>query len=131
MRQYDIVTGILLILSTTNFTLAAPILVQEKRRPQVDAAYITVVEKRFGGPEELEKMWEPLLKTSEPGKPEPNPASSIANPEPSCWGDRLDTLKFVFSGDLPMHGPGAPMAYGSYGPHLELSAMQAPQSERP
>ncbi len=143
MRQYDIVTGILLISSIIYFTLAAPILVQEKLQARVDVVnipkdVIIVVEKRWG--EELEKIGEPLLKMSESGKPEPNPASSTANPESSCWGDCLsstiDTLKFMLSGDLPMHGPGAPMVsgYGLYGPYHELAgipATKAPQPEKP
>ena len=40
MRQYDIVSGILLILSIIDFALAAPITIQEKRQARVDVAHI-------------------------------------------------------------------------------------------
>ena len=49
MRRYDIVTGILLILSIIDFALAAPVSVQEKGQARVD------VGKRWD--EELEKLW--------------------------------------------------------------------------
>ena len=67
MRRYDIVTGILLILSIVNFALAAPVLVQDKRQAHVDVEKIpegvtTVLGKRLG--EELEKLGEEYFKTS-------------------------------------------------------------------
>ena len=40
MRRYDIVSGILLILSVIDFVLLAPVLVQEKRQACVDVAHI-------------------------------------------------------------------------------------------
>jgi hypothetical protein len=51
MRRYDIVSGILLILSIIRFALAAPVLVQEKRQACGDVAHIprdviTVLGKR-------------------------------------------------------------------------------------
>ena len=51
MRQYDILSGILLILSIIGFALAAPVLVQEKRQACVDVVHIprdaiTVLGKR-------------------------------------------------------------------------------------
>ncbi|KAN0123263.1 hypothetical protein V8E52_003216 [Russula decolorans] len=59
MRRYDIVSGILLILSIIDFALAAPVLVQEKRQASVDVVHIpkdviTVLGKR--GSEEVEKL---------------------------------------------------------------------------
>jgi hypothetical protein len=39
MRRYDTISGILLILSIIDFAVAAPVLVQEKRRAGVDAVY--------------------------------------------------------------------------------------------
>jgi len=112
MRRYDIVSGILLILSIIDFALAAPVSAQEERRARVDVAHVpkdvtTVLGKRGG--EELEKLAEEYFKTW--GKPvessdahalsssalagsgdhgstnvvqapAPNPASSTANPDP-------------------------------------------------
>ncbi|KAI0280943.1 hypothetical protein BGY98DRAFT_961442 [Russula aff. rugulosa BPL654] len=62
MRRYDIVSGILLILSTINFAIAAPVLVQEKRRAWINVEHIprgviTVLEKR-GLLEEVGKLVE-------------------------------------------------------------------------
>ena len=103
MRRYDIVSGILLVLSIIDFALAAPVLVQEKRQAGVDVVHIpkdviTVLGKRTD--EQLPKLMEQLFmgKTEEsagahassssappgPGHvstdvaqaPEPNPASS-------------------------------------------------------
>jgi hypothetical protein len=109
MRRYDIVSGILLILSIIDFAIAAPILVQEKRHASVDVVHIpkdviTVLGKR--GEEDLAKLAEEFAKTwgkpidssgahtsssSAPAGPDhestdvmqgpaPNPASSTANP---------------------------------------------------
>jgi hypothetical protein len=52
MRRYDIISGVLLILSIIDFALAAPVLVQEKRRAGIDVAHIpkdviTVLGKRM------------------------------------------------------------------------------------
>ena len=106
MRRYDIVSGILLILSIIDFALPAPVLVQEKRQERVDVVHIpkdviTVLGKRWE--EDLEKLGEEYLKTG--GKPvessssaplgpdhgstniaqlpAPSPASPTANPDPS------------------------------------------------
>jgi hypothetical protein len=112
MRRYDIVSGILLILSIIDFALAAPLLGQEERQEYADMVHIpndvrTALGKRWEG--DLEKLGEGYLKTL--GKPEEsstalassssvpsgpdhgstnvaqppvsNPASSTANPEPS------------------------------------------------
>jgi hypothetical protein len=112
MRRHDVVSGILLILSIIGFTLAAPVLGQEKRQESADVVrmppkdVITVLGKRQEG--DLEKLGEEYFKTL--GKPEEssttlassssapsgpdygstnavqppasNPASSIANPDP-------------------------------------------------
>ena len=106
MRRYNIVSGILLILSIIDFALAVPVSVQEKRQGHVDVAHIpkdviTVLGERWE--EDLEKLGEEYLKTAE--KPVesssstasgpdhgstnvvhlpvvPNPASPTANPEP-------------------------------------------------
>jgi hypothetical protein len=66
MRRYDIVTGILLILSTIDFTLAAPVLVQGNQA-RVDVVHVpkdltTMLGKRLG--EELEKLGEEYFTTS-------------------------------------------------------------------
>ncbi|KAI0280942.1 hypothetical protein BGY98DRAFT_283580 [Russula aff. rugulosa BPL654] len=65
MRRYDIVFGILLILSSIYFALAAPVLVQEKRQARVDVVHIprdviAVLWKR--GDEELAKLAEGYFK---------------------------------------------------------------------
>ncbi|KAN0123156.1 hypothetical protein V8E52_003109 [Russula decolorans] len=111
MQRYDIVSGILLILSIIDFALAAPVLVQDKRQACVDMVHvprdaIAVLGKR--GDEELEKVAEEYFKTSvkpvessdahassssaplgpDHGStnvvqaPPPNPALSTANPNP-------------------------------------------------
>src|SRR6266852_1730430 len=100
MRRYDIVTGILLILSTIDFTLAAPtpVLVQEKSQAPVDVVQIpkdvtTMLGKRWD--EELERLGENYFKTgtysssnSAPLGPDRGstdvvpPAWNTANPNP-------------------------------------------------
>jgi hypothetical protein len=65
MRRYDIVSGILLILSIIDFALAAPVLVQEKRQASVDVLHtlkdvITVLGKR--GDAWLEKFVDDYFK---------------------------------------------------------------------
>jgi hypothetical protein len=66
MRRYDIVSGILLILSIIDFAIAAPISVQEKCQSCVDVVnipkdVIIVLGKR--GEEELAKLAEEFAKT--------------------------------------------------------------------
>jgi hypothetical protein len=87
MRRYDIVSGILLILSIIDFALAAPISAQEKRQTCVDVVnipkdVITVLGKR--GEEELAKLAEEFAKTW--GKPidssDVHTSSSSAPPGP-------------------------------------------------
>ena len=61
MRWYDIVYGIILILSIIDFALTAPVLVQDKRKAYVDAVHIpkdvtTVLGKR--GYEQFKKLAE-------------------------------------------------------------------------
>jgi hypothetical protein len=145
MRRYDIVSAIFLILSINNSVLEAPVLVQEKRQACVDVVHrpkdmITVLGKR--GDEELEKMVEDFFYTgikppigssdvhasssSAPPRPdhgstnvvqapEPNPASSTANPgllmEPSspssehgAWAD-APSEQWWYKGDDELHGP--------------------------
>jgi len=109
MRQYDIVSGILLILSIIDFALAAPVLVQGKLQERVDVVHIpndmiTVFGKRWE--QDLEKMWEEyfdesgnlespashISSSSAPSEPDhestnvehapaPNPASPTTNPD--------------------------------------------------
>jgi hypothetical protein len=112
MRRYDIVSGILLILSITDFALAAPVPVQGNSQASADVVYIpkdAMAMPRKRGGEELEELSEQYLKMLEkpidssdahaasslaqPGSdhgstdvvqgPAPNPASSTANPDPS------------------------------------------------
>jgi len=65
MRRYDIVSGIILILSFIDFAIAAPVLVQEKHQAGVDVVHIpkdvmTVLGKRVGA-EELKHVVEGVL----------------------------------------------------------------------
>ena len=126
MRRYDIVTGILLILSVIDFAFAAPVLVQEKRQASVDVVNtprdaITVLGKR--GNAELEKLLDEYFKAM--GKPAEssnahvssssatNPTWSTANPNrfmepwgfkpspitsPTQWGSKYQWL-FDHKGD--------------------------------
>ncbi|KAI0283723.1 hypothetical protein BGY98DRAFT_1093809 [Russula aff. rugulosa BPL654] len=71
MRRYHIVFEMLLILSIIDFTLAAPVLVQEKRQLYVDVVQIpkdvrTLLKKRVGE-DDLAKLAEEYLETG--GKP--------------------------------------------------------------
>ena len=74
MRRYATIFGILLILSIIDFALAAPVLVQEKRRSYVDVVdmphdVVTVLGKRMEA--ELENVVLDYFKT--PGKPVESP----------------------------------------------------------
>ena len=87
MRQYDIVFGVLLILSITDLALAAPMSVQGKRQVSVDVAHIprdviTVFEKR--GDEELEKLGEYVEKW---GDPHASSSSAQLGPEHGSMND--------------------------------------------
>jgi hypothetical protein len=124
MRRYDIVSGILLILSIIDFALAAPVSTQEKPQERVDVVHvpkdvITVLGKRWE--EDLEKLGEEYLKTggksvessgstlsssSAPSGPDhgstnvvqppaPNPASSTANPDPLMEPSRCSSSKWA------------------------------------
>jgi hypothetical protein len=66
MRRYNLVSGILLILSIIDFALAVPVSAQEKRQENADVVHmpkdvITVLGKRWE--EDLEKLGEEFLKT--------------------------------------------------------------------
>jgi hypothetical protein len=146
MRRYNIVTGILLILSI-DFALTAPVLVQEKRQARVDVVHmpkdvITVLEKRWDP--ELERLgddlfgaWErPVKPPGQPPAPNPAASTSTANPESSCVGNcfasTVDWMKFLFS-DYPLHDePGRPRipGYGTYEPYYQrLPVTDAPVAE--
>jgi hypothetical protein len=71
MRQYYIISGILLILSIIDFAVAAPVLVQEKHQAGVDVVHIpkypaTMLGKRF---DELSKLWPELFHDAEEDLP--------------------------------------------------------------
>jgi hypothetical protein len=112
MRRYNIVSGILLILSIIDFALAAPVLVQEKRQAWVNVVHIpkdviTVLGKRWdedlkkllreyfdnlGNPEESGNLESPATYTSSSSAPsEPDHGSTSVvqsapapNPESSA-----------------------------------------------
>jgi hypothetical protein len=106
MRRYDIVSGILLILSIIDFALAAPVLVQEKRQACVDVvhiprAVITVLGKRGPGDEDLDKLpnlakeffetWKNPVESSDahapsssaPPGPDPGSTNVVSAPAPN------------------------------------------------
>jgi hypothetical protein len=153
MRRYDVVSGILLILSIIDFAefaLAAPVLVQEKRQACVDMVHkpkdvITVLGKR--GLEDIEKLVGDFFNTgvkpidssdahaSSGSAPHgPNPASSTANPGlQGAWGESGDPLpedQWSYKGDDESHEPTyytpASSVYGSDHELTEADA-HAPQ----
>ena len=88
MRRYDIISGILLILSIIDFALAAPVPVQEKREAHVDVAHmpkdvITILEKR--GQEELEtavaEYFKTLMKSAETSDAHASSSSAPLGPD--------------------------------------------------
>jgi hypothetical protein len=86
MRRYDVVSGILIILSIVDFALAAPVLVQEKRQASVNVVHtpkdvINVLGKR--GDEWLEKFVDDYLKDTE-NEPSDAHASSDSAPSDSA-----------------------------------------------
>ncbi|KAI0274464.1 hypothetical protein BGY98DRAFT_1188510 [Russula aff. rugulosa BPL654] len=97
MRRYDIVTGILLVLSIIDFALAAPVLVQEKHQAHVDAVHIpkdltTILGKRLD--EDLEKLGEEYFKTSgksiDSSGTHSSSSSAPSGPEPPDHGSTND-----------------------------------------
>jgi hypothetical protein len=73
MRRYDILSGVLLIISITNFAIAAPVSLQEKHQARVDVVHVpknatTVLGKRMDA--WLEKVvaqyFEAAIKAAEP-----------------------------------------------------------------
>jgi hypothetical protein len=88
MRWYDIVPGILIILSIIDFALAAPVLVQEKRQASVDVAHIskdliTVLWER-GDDEEYMKLMEWFHKNLKALTEQYNSQSSVAHASSSA-----------------------------------------------
>jgi hypothetical protein len=83
MRRYDIVSGILLILSIIDFALAAPVLAQEKRQASVDVVpmppkeVISVLGKRWE--DDLEKLGEEFLNLKTEGKPVDSSDSTLSS----------------------------------------------------
>jgi hypothetical protein len=92
MRRYDIISGILLILSIIDFALAAPVSAQEKRQEIDEMVHIstedvtTVLGKRWE--EDLEKLGEDFLKTGENPveSSDSHPSSSSAPSGPDDHG---------------------------------------------
>jgi hypothetical protein len=111
MRRYDIVSGILLILSVIDFALAAPLLVQENHQACVDVVHIpkdviTVLGKR--GDEELEK----LLEEERPffAKPESSSATRPSSSSPPSgpadgWADVKQPLPSIPEEPSPVSSP--------------------------
>ena len=117
MRRYDIVSGILLILSIIDFALAAPVSTQEKHQKIADVAQIpknviTMSGKRWE--EDLGKLGEEFLKTGD------NPVvSSDLHPSsgsaPSGLGDPGSTTNVV-------QPPAAPNLASSSATNQDLSS---------
>jgi hypothetical protein len=122
MRRYDIVSGILLILSIIDFALAAPVLVQEKRQASVDVVHIpkdviTVLEKR--GSEEVEKLVEEYFKAmGKPAESSDSHASSSSSPPGPDHGSTD-----VVQAPVPLNTPGS----SEYGSDHELTGAHALQ----
>ena len=126
MRRYDIVLGILLILSIIDFALAAPVLVQEKRQARVDVVHIprdviTVLWKR--GEEELAQLTEEYFNQLESVSPQAAHASSssvplgpghyLANEEQALAPNRASS-----TANLKLKEPMSPSSTASYGDAL-------------
>ncbi len=85
MRQYDVVSRIFLILSTINFVIAAPVLVQDKRQACLDVVHnpegaITVLGGRGGDEVELVEFFDKLLtKPESSGSAPSNPDHGVTN----------------------------------------------------
>jgi hypothetical protein len=91
MRQYNIVSRILLLPAVITFTLAAPVLVQEKRQACVDVVHapedvITVLEKRTRE-QDLHMLWSGLTSYDNAWNPaaahlehEPAPPPNVPSP---------------------------------------------------
>jgi hypothetical protein len=84
MRRYDILFGSLLVLSTIDFALAAPVLVQEKRQAYADVVHTpkdarTMLRKRVGE-DDLAKLAEYLETWGKPIKSSDTHASSSSMP---------------------------------------------------
>jgi len=91
MRRYDIISGILLILSIIDFALAAPVFVQEKRQASVDVVHIpkdlTTVLWERGEDEEAMKMAEwfrKVIKASLKKQADSESSVAHASSEPSA-----------------------------------------------
>ena len=139
MRRYDIVPGILLILSIINFAPAAPVLVQEPHQARVDVMHIprnvtTVLERRVGE-EEIQKLVN-FFKTLELGKPvdssgvhasSPTDPKEPLSPTSTVYEDALsdhDWLHDANGWDEPIHAPTS--IDGDYGPYHPLAGGPAP-----
>ena len=143
MRRYDMVSGILLILSIFNFALAAPLLVTEKRQTCVDAVMlnipkdvITVLGKR-GGEDELWKVVESYVKSVKPTQSsEMHAASGSAPPGPdhgstSAVQAPVPNPASSTANPDPLMGPSSPALELIYPPGYEsghgLSGAVAPE----
>ena len=120
MRRYDIVSGILLILSIIDFASAVPVVVQEKHQARVDVVHIpkdviTVLEKR-GKEDELEKLWEKFLETGSLG----DAGSDMEEPGILEWPGRPATYTL----------PGAPGPGPLEPNHGSTNIVQAPAPNR-
>jgi hypothetical protein len=87
MRRFYIVSGILLILSTIDFAIAAPVLEQEKRQTGVDVMHIledvvTTLGKRGDKLEELFRSYEAYITRLEESSA-PRPENEVKQLPPS------------------------------------------------
>jgi hypothetical protein len=135
MRRYDIVFGILLILSIIDFALAAPlVLVQEKRHASVDVVritkdVITVLGKR--GKEDLEKLAkladEYLKKWGDPAESSDAHASPSSAPPGPDHGSMNDAQA---PAPNPNPNPASPKEFGQAHEHQveNVQAVQQPSS---
>jgi hypothetical protein len=121
MRRYDVVSGILLILSIIDFALAAPVLVQEKRQACADVVDITkdvipVLGKRGSG--DIERLvkdffntkvrWVRPIESSSSALPGPDHGSTST----SSSGSSLQGDPWPHKGNGELYTPESP-EYGS------------------
>ena len=133
MQWYDKVPGILLILSIINFTLAAPVLVQEKRGDVVHIPrdVVAVLGKRNDWREWLELLWEDYHKT--PGDQVESSGAHASSGSAPLGADRASSSSSPLGADRALSNSaqvGEDRASSSSAPagvgHASTSVVQAP-----
>ena len=120
MRQYDVVSRIFLILSTINFVIAAPVLVQDKRQACLDVVHnpegaIIVLGERGGQEMELTDFLDNWLTKpkessgSAPSNPDHGPTNVVDGPPPNpATSTEIDSNDKLVTSGPPPPTPGSP-----------------------